>query len=144
VSAILTKIRDKIPDRASKFGALSDIMVARLNKLPAVVPAPVQPVRSPAKRRKTNVGTLAAVEALPRIALDTYLDCIYFDAEPVISAFNDRHQHVEYAFIGEDRMVTFQQVCSRTPLMQRMPGPLSKSLDSCSFPFPRPSCCTWT
>jgi hypothetical protein len=108
IEAVLTKFRKMISDRVRMFGALSDIMVARQDKLPVVVFAPVQPVHSQGKKRK--------IVPPPRVALEGYLDFIYFHAEPVIESFNRRHEHIEYASIGADRLVTFQQVFSRTPI----------------------------
>jgi hypothetical protein len=110
VADILAQIKAKIANRVGNlFGALSDINIARGDKLPPAV-------KENNKRKKE-----------PTIDLLTYMDCIYFDALSVIAEFNARHQHVEGAFItvpaskkGKlghedlgDVLVSFRQVCLR-------------------------------
>jgi hypothetical protein len=111
-------IRAKIHERVSSFGALSDINIARLKKVQTATSSVAAPVVAPqskrtTKKRKLN-GNAVAPAVEERILIDTYLDSLFFDAEPDFDDYNRRHEHIKNAKIGPKRMVTFRQVCKCT------------------------------
>jgi hypothetical protein len=111
VKAKFEVIRAKIHERVFIYGALSDINIARLKKVQTATSSVAVPVVAPRsnrtpKKRKLNGSTVVPMVE-ERIMIDTYLNALFFDAEPDFEDNNKRHEHIKNAKVGPKRMVTF-------------------------------------